>query len=167
MRAEPLTPEAFKPFGQVVGTGFAKGSEANQGTALRFDFAAQLVNLRTHARANLCAVRAQPQALPLKVKLLERHPHSSQAFLPMQCSRLLIVVAPTAADGSPDLKGLRAFIGRPGQGINYAPGVWHHPMAVLDTPAELAMLVWEDGSKGDCEERPLAAPVTIEADPSP
>ncbi len=154
MRAEPLTAEAFAPFGDVI---------SNQGTALRFDFAARLVNLRAHAKANLCAVHAQPQSLPLEVKLLERHPHSSQAFLPMVCGRLLVVVAPTAKDGGPDLAGLRAFTCLPGQGINYAPGTWHHPMVVLDAPAELAMLVWEDGTAGDCEERPLERAITVEA----
>jgi len=161
MRAEPLTAEAFAPFGQVVSCG-AAGREANQGTAQRFDFAARVENLRPHAKANLCAIRSQPRALPLKVKLLERHPHSSQAFLPMVASRVLVIVAPDAANGGPDVSRLRAFIATQGQGFNYAPGTWHHPLVVLDSIAELAMLVFEDGTEGDCEEFPLATSLLVE-----
>ena len=59
----------------------------------------------------------------------------------------------TLSDGEPDLEGLRAFMCVPGQGVNYRPGVWHHGIIALDMPAEFAMLVWEDGTSGDCEER--------------
>jgi ureidoglycolate lyase len=81
----------------------------------------------------------------------------------MVCRRFLVIVAPTLADGAPDLSGLRAFLCQPGQGINYAAGTWHHPIVALDDAADFAMLAWEDGSAGDCEERPLTEPVLISA----
>ena len=96
---------------------------------------------------------ASALALPLTLAVLERHPYSTQAFLPLICTRFLVCVAPTLPDGEPDLSGLRAFVCGPGQGINYRPGVWHHGIVALDAPAEFAMLAWEDGSSGDCEER--------------
>ena len=160
--AEPLTGEAFAPFGQVVAVKNSGGQAANQGNATRFDFAANLENGRAHARPNLCAFEATPQALPLTVKLLERHPHSSQAFLPMVVQEYLVCVAPNAEDGGPDLSGLRAFVAKAGQGVNYNKAQWHHPIVALDQPAELAMLAWEDGTPRDCEERPLARTLTIE-----
>lgn len=158
IRATPLSVEGFAPFGDVVSAGLRVGAAANQGTAIRFDRCAQLASTRPGASPNLAVFRAAPQALPLTVELLERHPCSSQAFLPLTCARLLVIVAPTRPDGAPDLDGLRAFVCGPGQGINYHTGVWHHPIVALDAPAELAMLAWEDGSALDCVEHALSAP---------
>ncbi len=161
LRTEPLTAEAFAPFGQVLQTPMRGDANSNQGTAVRLDRVAALVSTRGSCPPNLAMVRALPQPLPLKMRLMERHPCSSQAFIPLQCSRYLVVVAPTARDGSPDWAGLRAFVAGPGQGINYAVGTWHHPFTALDAPAELAMLAWEDGTARDCEEVPLPEPMIV------
>lgn len=161
VRAEPLTAEAFAPFGDVVSAGLRAGSSANQGTAVRFDWSAALENKRAGAKPNLAVFRSTPQTLPFTVKLLERHPHSTQAFLPMSCSEFLIVVAPTAKDGGPDVSRLRAFVCQTGQGINYRAGTWHHPIIAINEPAEFAMLAWEDGTPGDCEERKLTEPLSL------
>lgn len=161
LRTEPLTAQAFAPFGQVLQTPQSGDRNMNQGTAVRLDRCAALVSTRSDCPPNLAMVRSLPQAMPLKMRLLERHPCSSQAFIPLQCSRYLVIVAPTAADGRPDWAGLRAFVATAGQGINYAAGTWHHPFTALDTPADLAMLAWEDGSSRDCEEVPLPEPITV------
>jgi ureidoglycolate lyase len=155
--ALPLSVEAFAPFGDVVSAGLKAGSSANQGTAVRFDWSAELVSLRPSAKPNLAVFRASPQALPFTVRLLEKHPASSQAFLPLVCTRFLVCVAPRRSDGEPELDRLEAFVCGPGQGINYHANVWHHPIIALDTPAELAMLAWEDGSSEDCVEHHLPA----------
>jgi len=152
VRAQALTPEGFAPFGDVVSAGLRSGTSANQGTAVRFDHAAVLQTLRPNASPNLAVFRSSPQPLPFPIRLLERHPLSTQVFLPLICSRFLIVVAPTSAAGGPELSALQAFLCTPGQGINYRPGVWHHPIIALDSAAEFAMLAWEDGTAGDCEE---------------
>src|SRR5205823_4574020 len=83
--AEPLTAAAFAAFGQVLEAGDGRGSAANQGTALRVDRAAALSSTRTACPPNLAMIRALPQPLPLKLRLLERHPCSSQAFIPLKC----------------------------------------------------------------------------------
>ncbi len=158
---EPLTAAAFAPFGQVLSAGLGQAAAANQGTAVRYNWAAALQNLRPHARPNLAIFRSVARTLPLELKLLERHPASTQAFLPLVVGRMLVCVAPTAANGSPDVAGLRAFVAQPGQGINYGVGVWHHPIVALDQDADLAMLAWEDGSAGDCEEHWFDAPVCV------
>lgn len=161
LAAVPLTAEAFAPFGHVVSAGLTSGTSANMGTAVRFDRCAELINTRATATPNLVVFRSSPRALPFDVKLLERHPASTQVFVPMLISRYLVCVAPNRADGSPDLDKLVAFVCSPGQGVAYAPGVWHHPMIALDAPGEFAMLVWEDGSPLDCELHHLSAPVRI------
>lgn len=159
--AVPLTAEAFAPFGEVICAGEQGGTAINGGTARRFDYAAKLSSARPDARANLVMVRCAPVALPLELKVLEKHPHSSQTFMPLVCSRYLVAVAPKQADGDPDLAGLKAFIAVPGQGINYHADIWHHPLVVLDAPAQFAMLVWEDGSREDCVVARLAEPEII------
>ncbi len=154
--AAPLTAEAFAPFGQVVSAGLQPGSSANQGTAVRFDFCAELTSTRPHSKPNLAVFRSVAKSLPHDVVLLERHPCSTQVFIPMVVSRYLVCVAPTLPEGGPDLAGLKAFLCQPGQGVAYAAGTWHHPMVALDGPGEFTMLAWEDGTALDCEVRALA-----------
>jgi ureidoglycolate lyase len=161
--AVPLTAAAFAPFGRVVSAGLQPGSSANQGTAVRFDFCAELISTRPHSRPNLAVFRSVPKSLPHEVALLERHPCSTQVFIPMVVSRYLVCVAPTLPDGGPDLGGLKAFLCAPGQGVAYAPGTWHHPMVALDAPGEFAMLAWEDGGALDCEVRELGVKLVVHA----
>lgn len=161
VRLEPLGRESFAPFGEVI-TASGEGRDTNLGTAVRFDWAAALENARAQAKPNLAVFRSLPQPLPFRVTLLERHPWSTQVFAPLRASRWLVMVAPDAADGGPEASGLRAFVAGAGQAINFRRGVWHHPVIVLDEPAELLMLAWEDGGAGDCEERALPEPVVVE-----
>ena len=104
--AQPLTAEAFAPYGEVVSAGLREGKAANQGTAVRFDWAAELASSRPGAKPNLAVFRSTQKSLPFEVKLLERHPCSTQAFLPMVCKQFLICVAPTLADGTPGIAAL-------------------------------------------------------------
>lgn len=161
LAAVPLTAEAFAPFGRVISAGLTAGVSANQGTAVRFDHCAELTSTRPAAKPNLVVFRSTPRSLPFDVRLLERHRCSTQVFVPMIVSRYLVCVAPDLADGTPDLSRLRAFVCAPGQGVAYAPGVWHHPMLALDAPGEFAMLVWEDGTPVDCELHHFTEPVRV------
>ncbi len=159
--ARTLERGAFARYGDVVSAAAGEGRDANQGSAKRIDFAARLASSRDGARPNLAVFRSSMRSLPFEVKLLERHPCSSQAFLPLVCHRFLVCVAPTAEDGSPDVSALEAFVGRAGQGVNYLPSVWHHPIVALGADADLAMLAWEDGTALDCEERWLPDPLLV------
>ena len=162
---QSLTPEGFAPFGEVVRAGFGTGQEANLGTAVRYDWLAALESTRAGARPNLAIFRIQPQALPFRVTLLERHPNSTQLFAALHAARWLVIVAPDAPGGDADTDGLRAFVAGPGDAFNFRRGVWHHPIIALDEPADLLMLAWEDGGSGDCEERALAVPLIVEGRP--
>lgn len=159
--AEPLDAQRFAPFGSVVSAGLGHSKDANQGSARRFDWTAALESTRPNAKPNLVVARCAPQTLPLLIKLVERHPGSTQTFLPMIASSYLVVVAPKLPDGAPDVGGLRAFVCKAGQGISYARDVWHHPIVALDSEADFAMLVWEDGTADDCIEHWLKTPITV------
>lgn len=162
MRARPLTGERYRPFGAVLAAyGGTRPRKANMGTARRWDRLAPLENRRPGAKANLSVFRCAPfKGKTFSVKLLERHQHSTQVFLPLPgAARFLIVVA--RGGKKPDLKTLQAFVMRGPQGLTYKPGTWHHPMVALDRPSDLACLVYEDGTRGDCEVFPLPEPLDV------
>ena len=151
--AEPLTAEAFKPFGAVV---------EGPPTPSRVYISDTLANGRAHAPVCLSVATVEPKKeLPLRVTVLERHEHSSQTFVPLSVSRYLVLATLDAPGGGPDLNRLRAFVARAGQGVTYAMGTWHHPVTVLDTPASFAVLMWRDGTSGDEEFVPVTTPLTV------
>ena len=137
LTAEPLTAEAFAPFGEVIEAGDDAYS-INGGLARRRDQAARLDVDAAGGRLRLGVVRAAPFSLPLPVTLLERHPLGSQAFVPMTSPRFLVVVAP--AGGLPRAEDVRAFIAEAGQGVHYRRGVWHRPLTPLDRCADFLVL---------------------------
>ena len=151
----PIEESAFAPYGQVL---------SDPGAESRRDHAAQLSNGRPGAGINLGVTRAQPPAqLPIEVIKMERHPLSSQAFLPLDCDRYLVIVAkPQGADGPPDLATLRAFIVPGHVGINSDAGPWHFPPPCLDPPSTFALLMYMDGGPQDEDWHTLDEPYLLE-----
>lgn len=148
----PLTRDAFAPFGDVVDV-------PNEAGRLYYEDA--LGNLRPAARPSLSvSLKPETRDRPLRAELLERHEFSSQTFLPLDVDRWLIVVAPHAASGGPDLAGVRAFIATGRQGVTYKANTWHHGLTVLDRPGRFAVFMWRDGSQDDEEFVPVV-PFTI------
>jgi len=145
--ARPIDNDSFSPYGQLLEVPKTPG---------RYDFQAELFNGRTDAAPNLLLARAEAKSLPLDIKVMERHPHSSQAFFPLEASSYIVMVCSDAADGGPDMARLDAFIVGAGQGINYNPGTWHHPLTALERAGNFAALVWENGSEADTEWYALA-----------
>lgn len=161
MKAQILNKASFAAFGDVIGSDLRAGASANQGTAMRFDWLAHFESIRPEAKPNLAVFRSVAKTLPFSVRLLERHPCSTQMFVAMKAQRYLVIVAPDGEGGGPDVAQLQAFICGPAQGINYKRGLWHHPIVALDADAEFLMLAWEDGSARDCEEHPFSQPVEV------
>jgi ureidoglycolate lyase len=156
--ARALTAEAYSPFGGVIEADPA-GAAANQGTAKRRNRIVDVATTRAIAPLNVCVFRCAPRRLPISIALLEKHPCSTQAFIPMNATRYLVVVA--QGEDTPDLTTLSAFVATGRQGISYHPGIWHHPMIALDAETDFTCLVHEDGSPDDCVEYPLPMPIEI------
>ena len=146
----PLRPDRFRGYGEVVSTeGAGPGLPVNDGRARRFSDLAGF-EFDVAARPALSIYRVNPSVLPFPVSTLERHPGSTQLFMPVAVRRYLVVVSDMRSDGTPDPASLAAFVGTSGQGIHYGRGVWHHPIVALDGPAEFLMLMWERGDARDC-----------------
>lgn len=124
---EPLTPAAFSPFGTVVENPVRTGGSpqpggglqtvrANQGTALKYLDVTHMTNFyhmatsRKPAKAVMNMFVCSPRKLRqsgqegshvFDVSILERHPFTSQTFIPMGLSasdastQYLVIVAPT------------------------------------------------------------------------
>jgi ureidoglycolate lyase len=152
LRPVPVTPEAFAPFGHVI----VRPEQVGQ----RLD-ALTLDNRRAHARPTLRISLSAPAELPVIVREMERHRFSSQSFVPIDVSRILVVVAPHAADGGPDMAQARAFLFRGDQGVHYNADTWHYQMSPLDRPALYAVVMSRDGSSDDIETVTLPTPVAI------
>ncbi len=125
---EPLTREAFAPFGDVIELEGAKQIPINLGTTIRFHDLAKVDVTDEGGRTLVNLFRGQPRALPFEIKMMERHPLGSQAFIPLNDKPYLVVVAPA---GELDESKIRAFVTSGWQGVNYAKGVWHHPLLAL------------------------------------
>ena len=127
---EPLTSESFKPFGDVMeATESAQHFSINQGFAQRFHRLAHVDVTQGGGEPALSIFKARARAQPVQLSVLEKHPHGSQAFMPLSGRPYLVVVA-LGAD-QPDLKSLRCFAANGQQGVNYAKGTWHHPLLAL------------------------------------
>lgn len=150
---EPLVADAYAPFGRVLEAGPEEAASlANQGTAKRTNDLVDLARTRDDARWNVCFFRCQPRDVrAFSIELLEKHPCSTQLFVPMNATRYLVVVAAPLADrDAPDPRTLRAFLASGRQGITYHPGVWHHPLIAVDHETDFVCVVSEDGTADDC-----------------
>lgn len=154
LEIEPITPEDFAPFGDVLE---ATGAfvTINQGLChrhhdlARLDFAG--------GSSGISIFDAEPRVLPLALEMMERHPLGSQAFVPLSQNPFLVIVAPdnAGAPGQP-----RAFRTAPGQGINLLRNVWHGVLTPLAAPGLFAV-VDRIGDAPNLEEHWFDAPYEV------
>lgn len=116
---EPLTEEAFAPFGQVISAKDRppdfRTESGTEGWAVDFRAGRPLLMLlRTPYRG-------------LRFSKLERHFNLTQTFLPLGGSPAAVAVAPPSPDRSavPDPRDVRAFLLDGRSGYALAPGTWH------------------------------------------
>ena len=156
LQAEPITPEAFAPYGEVIGT---RGPFAriNEGFCRRYSDLATLDIVE--GRPGLSLFAAELRALPYECTLLERHPLGSQCFIPMQNARFLVIVAPDAGGvpGAP-----RAFVAGDDQVVNIARNTWHGVLCPI-AGSGLFAVIDRIGEGGNLEEHRLSRPIRVTA----
>lgn len=156
---EPLTREAFAPFGEVIETEGAHHYPINQGFAERFHDLARMDTGAENGETIISLFRGKPRPLPIEIGFVERHPLGSQAFYPLQDRDWLIVVA--RSETPPSAGTLRAFRASGRQGINYARNVWHYPLLVLERESDF-LIVDRKGPGNNLEEVNLPEPAFLE-----
>lgn len=156
IRVEPLTREAFAPFGDLIDTAGAESFPINQGRTQRFHALGRVDLLGEGAEAILSIFRGQPLE-PLHITMMERHPLGSQAFVPLGGQPFYAVVA---APGEFDEEAIRAFYVAGHQGINFRAGTWHAPLLPL-LPDSDYLIVDRRGPGTNCDEVTLSRPALL------
>ncbi len=134
---KPLTPEAFAPYGDVISA--RDGVEQypiNYGATTRFNDLAAIDTAQGGGRTIVSLFRSKPLAPPV-LKIMERHPLGSQAFIPLNGRPYLIAVAPA---GDLDPARIEVFLASGDQGVNYAAGTWHHYSLALETESDFLVI---------------------------
>ncbi|MEQ1899712.1 MAG: ureidoglycolate lyase [Devosia sp.] len=159
LRIEPLTREAFAPFGQVIEMEGSNHFPINGGNTERFHDLARIELGGAHPRPIISIFRGQPFALPLRLTMVERHPFGSQAFYPLSGRPFLAIVAPDES-GTPGRP--RAFLAAPRQGFNIAMNCWHGVLTPLEAESDF-LVVDRAGEGKNLEEHHFSEPWTIVA----
>ena len=157
IQCQPLTRDAFAPFGEVLECAGSPDKIINQGLCGRFHDQAEM-DFGPDGRAGISLFDAEPRSLPFTLELMERHPEGSQAFVPMTEHPFLVIVA-SDKDGRPD--DVQAFITAAGQGVNYHRNVWHGVLTPLHAPGLFAVID-RIGDTPNLEEHWLETPLSIQ-----
>jgi ureidoglycolate lyase len=190
LEAEVLSQKSFVEFGTVIENPAPSlipsleisslppnAVQANQGSALKYLDVTHMLDLYGSAPSHepakavmnmfVCAPRPLLSSQQVgiagnfPVKILERHPFTTQTFIPLGLSpseaykaRYLVIVAPSLppssssseglpvpvhtdtshrllGNGLPDLENIRAFVANGAQAVTYGAGTWHAPMVVI------------------------------------
>jgi len=143
--AEAITAAAFEPFGDVITTPETYGRQTFTDAVEHDDRPFALST--THTKARLT---------PLTIDRLERHPHSSQTFLPLDAERWLVVVSTTS-----QATDLSVFVVPGTTGVTIGRGIWHYSLTALDRDAGFAVIMWKGGTPDD-DEWATIDPVMVE-----
>jgi ureidoglycolate lyase len=140
-----LTRKNFSTFGDVIEVDHkAKNFSINEGFTQRYHDLAQVDVTEENGRTLINIFRSTPLEQPVAIKMMERHPLSSQAFIPMGQQSYLVVVAPK---GKLDITKIEVFLASSNQGVNYHKGTWHHYCLALHQVSDFVVV--DRGGIGD------------------
>ncbi len=163
---EPLTADAFAPFGDVIAVDNGVAPiMINEGTTERFHKLASVELNGKHqfdgaqqAQAIISIFRAQPRTLPMAITMMERHPLGSQAFLPSDTDPYLVLVC--LGEDAPQPETLKLFVAK-GEGVNYHANTWHHPLLALEKVSNF-WIIDRAGQGNNLEEQDFSSELKIE-----
>ena len=113
----------FAAYGDLISTEDIQPIDINAGYAKRFDNLADLNTSNESGKTIVSIFSALKRTFPMKIDMMEKHPLSSQAFIPMKDTTFLAFVAPPG--DKPEIGEIKSFIISSGVGINYKAGIWH------------------------------------------
>ena len=121
-----VTKDNFSDFGDVISSENIKPIDINAGYAKRFDDLANINTLKDDGKTIVSIFSSLKRNFPMEIDMMEKHPLSSQAFIPMLNTTFLVFVAPQG--DLPEINKIKSFVIPPKKGINYNPGIWHFPL---------------------------------------
>ncbi|WWC62399.1 allantoicase [Kwoniella dejecticola CBS 10117] len=178
-----ITPENFAPFGQIITSSpsstHTDSESSPDGKTVKHNALSSTISTYPEESGAVTAIsvfRATEKiglerGKTFDVRFMERHQYTSQTFLPMGKAEwsgkseealpaggeFLVIVAENGPDDKPDPATIKSFILPPDMGLTYAPGVWHHPVLILDATVDLACIETQistgvhDSDIRDCE----------------
>ncbi len=157
----PITAERFAPYGDLIQASTATKAAMNDARFERFHDLAKIDVESGGGRTAISIARCKTAAtFPHRFDMVERHPHGSQAFIPLAPFSFVVVVAP--AGEAVEAADLYAFVTNGRQGINYHKGVWHMPLIALEAGQEF-LIVDRLPARDNFEEFIFGEPLTLEA----
>ena len=121
-----ITRSNFATYGDLISSDNIDPININAGYAKRYDNLVNIDTLKDEGKTIVSIFSAIKRTFPMTIDMMEKHPLSSQAFIPMKETTFLSFVAP--AGESPEINKIQSFIIPPKTGINYKPGIWHFPL---------------------------------------
>jgi ureidoglycolate lyase len=144
--AEPLTTEAFVPFGEIIGPDGRERLPINL-----YDGTIDAYNIPCRADEPFEWLVNRMRYRGLRIHNLETHEHLQQAFLPLDGAPFIQVVA--AADATlekdvPAADEVRAFIVPGNRGVQIDVNVWHEPPFPMQAEQLLIVTSHQSLTKG-------------------
>ena len=130
LQIKKISKDNFSKYGQLISTKDIKSQNINEETTKSFY---DLVNIEIYGADKKCRVnifKSIKRNFPLEINMLENHPLSSQAFIPLQKTNFIVVVAPISNE--PKINLIETFLVSPEEGINFKPKVWHFPLIATE-----------------------------------
>ena len=121
-----ITRSNFATYGDLISSDNIDPININAGYAKRYDNLVNIDTLKDEGKTIVSIFSAIKRTFPITIDMMEKHPLSSQAFIPMKETTFLSFVAPPGE--SPEINKIQSFIIPPKTGINYKPGIWHFPL---------------------------------------
>ena len=144
IKPKKINGKNFKKFGDLISTIKKKPMKINNGYANRYDNLCKINTSTKNGNTIVSIFSAKKRKFPMNIKMMEKHPLGSQAFIPMKESTFLVFVAPRGE--KPNVKKIESFIVPKQTGVNYKPGIWHFP---LISKKKMNFLVVDRKGKGN------------------
>jgi len=125
-----ITRSNFATYGDLISSDNIDPININAGYAKRYDNLVNIDTLKDEGKTIVSIFSAIKRTFPMTIDMMEKHPLSSQAFIPMKETTFLSFVAPPGE--SPEINKIQSFIIPPKTGINYKPGIWHFPLILTE-----------------------------------
>ena len=126
IKPKKITHKNFKKFGELISAIKKKPININNGYAKRFNNLCK-INTSTKKGSTIMSIfSAKKRKFPMTIRMMEKHPLGSQAFIPMNETTFLVFVSPRGK--KPNVKKIESFIVPKQMGVNYKPGIWHFPL---------------------------------------